>query len=166
MKLSAHGITAVVPRGWDARIFRRAESEIMSPSEPTVAGDPVPRSGVVMPVLHLANFPLPDGRGDYGSGAVGTMRSGNVFVSMVEFGAESVGQPLFAREGMPRLRVGEVSASVMQRPIQGMGGAQRFFTVAGRAFCCYAVVGSLSRRSSLVPLVNGALSAVTVDPAA
>lgn len=165
MRLAAHGLVVDVPRGWDARIFRRSESDVAGPNEPSIGVERVPQSGVVMPVLHLANFPLPDGRGDYGSGAVNTMRGSHVFLALVEFGADSVDTPLFAATGVPRFRAGEVSASVMQRPISGMGGAQRFFTVAGRAFCAYAVVGSLTRRAVLLPLLNDALSSVSVAPA-
>lgn len=162
MKLSAHGLTVDVPRGWDARIFQRAESDVMSPSSPDTDSPTVPQSGVTTPVLHLANFPLPDNRGDYGSGAVGLMRSTNVFLALVEFGSESLGTPLFAAAGLPRLRATELSETIMQRPIPGMGGAQRFFTVAGRPFCSYAVVGSLVRRSSSVALLNGALARIDV----
>lgn len=162
MNLSAHGITVAVPRGWDARIFRREESVVAAPH---ALDDPVPQSGITTPVLHLANFALPDNRGDYGSGAVDRMRADHVFLAMVEFGPESVGTPLFAASGMPRLRTAEISPSSMQRPMAPLAGAQRFFTVAGRPFCCYAVVGSATRRSSLVRVLNEGLAAVSVAPA-
>jgi hypothetical protein len=162
VRLSAHGISAAVPRGWDGRIVLRAESEVAA--APGIGSTGVPRSGWTAPVLHLASFPLPEGRGDYGSGAVDHMRGGDVFVAMVEFGAGSVGTALFARVGLPRFRGAELSTASMQRPIAGMGGAQQFRTVSGRAFCCYAVVGSLARRSALAGMVNDALAGVTVDP--
>lgn len=165
MILRAHGITVDVPRGWDGRIFRRDESDVMSPASPDTDAASVPRSGLTTPVVHLANFALPEGRGDYGSGAVSRMRSADVFVALVEFGPESFGAPLFARTGMPRFRASELAEQSMQRPVVGMGGAQRFFTVAGRPFCAYAVVGSLLRRSGSVALINGALARVTVDEA-
>jgi len=163
--LRAHGLSVAVPRGWDARIFRRDESDVMSPAAPETGAANVPRSGVTTPVVHLASFALPEGRGDYGSGAVGLMRAHDVFVALVEFGPESVGTPLFAPAGRPRFRAGELSETIMQRPIAGMAGAQRFFTLEGRAFCCYAVVGSSARRSSLVGVVNDALAGITVDRA-
>jgi hypothetical protein len=137
----------------------------MSPSAPGTAAATVPTSGVTTPVLHLASFGLPEGRGDYGSGAVNLMTSRDVFLALVEFGPDSVGTPLFAPSGVPRLRASELLESVMQRPVPGMAGAQRFFTVSGRAFCSYAVVGSVARRSTLVGLLNGALSGITVAPA-
>jgi hypothetical protein len=161
VRLSAHGISAAVPRGWDARIFRRAESEVAA--APGLGAVGVPRSGWTAPVLHLASFPLPDGRGDYGSGAIDHMGGGDVFVALVEFGRESVGTPLFLRAGLPRFRGADLSTASMQRPVTGMGGGQQFRTVSGRAFCCYAVVGSLARRSALAGLVNDALAGVVVE---
>ena len=170
MILRAHGLSVVVPRGWDGRIFRRDESAVTSPaglgsgSESGVASVGVPQSGRTMPVMHLANFALPENRGDYGSGAVNLMRPRDVFVAMLEFGPESVGTPLFAPAGLPALRADDLTSETMQHPVATMGGAQRFFTVSGRAFCTYAVVGSLARRSSLVAMLNDALSGVTVGP--
>jgi hypothetical protein len=162
VKLRAHGITAVVPRGWDGRIFRRAESEVVA--APGVGSSGVPQSGWTAPVLHLGSFGLPDDRGDYGSGAVNRMRSDDVFLALVEFGPESVGTAMFARTGLPRLRARDVTAATMQRPIPNMGGVQHFRTVSGRAFCCYAVVGSLARRSTLVERLISALAGVTISP--
>jgi hypothetical protein len=164
MILRGHGFTVTVPRGWDARIFQRTESEVMSPAAPGTGASLVPRSGITTPVVHLASFALPEGRGDYGSGAVNLMRSRDVFLALVEFGPESVGTPLFAPSGAPRFRAGELSEAVMQRPIAGLAGAQRFCTIAGRPFCAYAVVGSVARRSSLVAEVNRAVGAVAVEP--
>lgn len=163
MILGAHGISVDVPRGWDARIFRRVESDVSAPAAPDSDAVAVPLSGLTTPVLHLASFALPEGRGDYGSGAVGRMRSSDVFVALVEFGPESAGTALFGSAGMPRFRSADVSESIMQRPVAGMAGAQRFFTAAGRPFCAYAVVGSFTRRSSLVSVINGALERVTIS---
>ncbi|MFN8049941.1 MAG: hypothetical protein U0Q22_00705 [Acidimicrobiales bacterium] len=164
MKLSAHGVTVTVPRGWDARIFRRSESDAAAPATDQDLDGPVPQSGITAPVLHVANFPLPEGRGDYGSGAVGLMRSDHVFLALVEFGPESVGTPLFAATGIPKLRVSEISSTTLQRPQGTLGGAQRFFTASNRAFCCYAVVGSVKRRAALVPALNRVLAGVTIAP--
>jgi hypothetical protein len=162
VRLSAHGIALAVPRGWDARIFRRDESAVAA--APGIGAAGVPRSGRTAPVLHLASFPLPEGRGDYGSGAIDRMAGDDVFVALVEFGPESVGTPLFARSGLPRFRGADLTTASMQRPVSGMAGGQQFRTVAGRAFCCYAVVGSLARRSALAGVVNDALAGVAVAP--
>lgn len=165
MRLSAHGITVDVPRGWDARILRRPESDVAGPAAPGTDAPVVPTSGFTAPILHLANFALPEARGDYGSGAVGSMRGDDVFLAVVEFGPESVGTPLFATSGWPRLRARDLSEAAMQRPVAGLAGVQRFVTVGGRAFCCYAVVGSVLRRSTSVGLVNAAFARIDIAPA-
>lgn len=162
MKLTAHGLSVTVPRGWDARIVRRAEAAVAAPHAGLPGESVVPQSGFVAPVLHLANFALPEGRGDYGSGAVERMRSGHVFAALVEFGHESVGTALFSKSAFPTIRASEISSSTMQRPIAGLGGAQRFFTNAGRPFCLYVVVGSVQRRTALVGLINQATKSIVI----
>jgi len=157
-RLTAHGLSIAVPPGWDARIFLRGTSER------TVPGSDVPMSGVVMPVLHLADFPLPEIRGDYGSGAVQAMGRDDVFVALVEFGPESAGTPMFSRRGVPRLRTSELGAQAMQRPQAGMAGVQRFFTEAGRPCCLYAVIGSSARRPVLVGRINDVLGGLRISP--
>jgi hypothetical protein len=87
------------------------------------------------------------------------MGPSNVFFALVEFGAESVGQPMF-REGRPRVRASAFHPQAMQRPVPGASGMQRFFTDSGRAFCLYAVVGSHTRRSTLAPRVERAFGTV------
>ena len=154
-RLAAHGLSVELARGWDARIFMRAESDATAP-----ASD-VPMSGWTMPVLHVADFSLPEQRGDYGSGAVQTMGPGNVFVALVEFGTESVGQPMF-RIGRPRVRASAFHPQAMQRPVPGAAGMQRFFTEAGRAFCLYAVIGSHARRTALAARLGTAVARIDI----
>lgn len=156
-RLRGHGLSIEVPRGWDARIFLRAESEATAPASN------VPMSGWTAPVLHLADFTLPEHRGDYGSGAVQTMGPTGVFLAVVEFGAESVGQPMFVA-GRPRVRASAFHPHAMQRPVPGASGMQRFFTESGRAFCLYAVVGSHARRSTLAQRLDAAVTGLSIDP--
>ena len=94
------------PPGWEGRISKRGQPSVAAAR---VAGAPA-AEGVgpegtpaerPQPIAHLANFPLPEDRGDFGSGAVDVMGSGDVLVVLFEYGPESVGQPLFSREGMP-----------------------------------------------------------------
>ena len=124
----------------------------------------VPMSGHVAPVLHLADIALPEGRGDYGSGAVQRLGPANVFAALVEFGSESVGTAMFSGRGWPRLRARDLHAQAMQRPIDRMAGVQQFFVVEGRAFCLYCVVGSSVRRGVLVDRLNAALAGVRIEP--
>ncbi|CAN5487118.1 hypothetical protein BH20ACT2_BH20ACT2_07140 [soil metagenome] len=156
LRLSAHGITADLPDGWDGRITRR-----LDPSPATKGAFPAERE---YPLAHLGNFALPEQRGDFGSGAVDLMDGGNVFISLFEHGPESVGTALFARQGMPRrLRPSLFSAARLQRTLRGQAGAQFFFTDQGRAFCLYVVLGAQRRAEALVPIVNRTLEVTRID---
>ena len=141
-RISGSGIAVDVPSGWDGRIYTRGR------------GDEA--------VLHLASFALPTGVGDYGGGAVEQMTNRDLLVVLMEHGASSVGTPLFASAGMPRLTIDDVSTTCLQRLIEGQGGAQRFFTVGNRAFCLYVVFGSYARRVRTLPMVNNILKSVTI----
>ncbi len=175
--LAAYGIGVELPRGWDGRIYRRSvgppvgqesrapasASGVESSAETSIQA--VGLEGTANPVAHLANFALPEGRGDYGSGAVERMRPSDVLVCILEFDPEAAATALFSRRGVPRFRVGDFSPSTMQRTIVGMSGAQAFFSEGGRAFCAYVVIGSHGARASLVPEVNRLLAGLTIEPA-
>lgn len=168
MQLSSQGITIALPTGWEGRIIKRSEPRI-------AAGDPVgPGSAAALrgvdlrertyPITHLGNFALPAERGDFGSGAVDLMGPANLFISLVEFGPESVGQPLFSRNGIPtRLRLSQFNPNGLQRAIPGQAGHQTFFTAAGRAFCVYVVLGSHANGNALVPMANEVLAATAIE---
>ena len=169
MRLSAHGITTDLPAGWEGRITRRRrQAPAATTSGPATAASRADAIGspdeVPEPVVHLANFALPEDRGDFGSGAVDLMQSGDVFVSLFEYGPESVGQALFASEGIPTLRPRMFAASALQKTISGQAGCQRFFTHNGRAFCLYVVLGKQAEAATLVPTTNGVLRATRIDP--
>ncbi len=145
-----HGLEVDVPQGWDGEIYRRSEL-------------PDPQGGTSLPVVHLANFPLPAERGDFGSGAVERMRPDNVFISLAEFGPESVGTALFAHQGMPLVQAADFDPNQMQRPLQGQSGSQYFFTMNGRPFVLYVALGSHARRHELVPEVNHLLARFQIE---
>lgn len=153
MRVSAHGLDVDVPRGWDGEIYKRPGGirALRDRSEQTHA------------VLHLGNFPLPPSRGDYGSGAVEVMRADAVFISLFEFGAESVGKALFSAGGVPNVTADDFATHTLQRPMRGQSGAQFFFNHRGRAFCLYVVLGSHARRHELVPEVNQILGSLSVS---
>ncbi|HWE69450.1 MAG TPA: hypothetical protein VG205_03755 [Acidimicrobiales bacterium] len=147
--LQAHGIEARLPSGFEGRIFIR----------PRVADE------ITYPVAHFASFPLPNGVGDFGSGAVTTMGPNDIFAVLFEYGPESVGTALFSRQGMPRsLGVNDFRPNLLRRGIGGQSGTQWFFTESQRPFTFYAVLGSHVRRSALVPQVNALLSNLAVSP--
>lgn len=95
-------------------------------------------------------------------GADHEMTNTDLLVVLMEHGAQSVGTALFATQGIPRLTIDDVSATRLQRLIEGQGGAQRFFTVNGRAFCLYVVFGSFARRGRTIPVVNNVLKTISV----
>jgi len=147
--IGAHGITARLPAGFEGRIFVRPASV-----------------GVTYPVGQFATFPIPDDIGDFGSGAVSVMGPSDVFATLFEYGPESVGTALFAQQGRPAaLAESDFSPMTLRRGIPGQSGTQWFFTESGRPFSFYAVLGSHSLRSALVPHVNTLLSSLTLSPA-
>jgi len=147
--LRAHGIEAPLPGGFEGRIFVRAK---IGREEP-------------YPVAQFANFALPDQVADFGGGAVTLMGVQDIFVVLFEYGPESVGRRLFARQGMPRSLTGEdFRPTVLRRGLTGQSGTQWFFTEAGRPFTLYAVLGSHARRNALVPEVNALIGDLTVTP--
>lgn len=156
-RLSGVGIDADLPNGWEGRIYRRDPGE--------VAGSVGMTAGATShAILHAANFPLPVERGDYGSGAVEIMSGGDVFVVLFEHGPAGADSALFTGSGLPgRLSIDDFSLNALQRAIPGQAGKQVFFTVEGRAFCLYVVLGSYDER--LVEVVNAFLRGLRVGRA-
>src|SRR3954468_7939953 len=138
-RLVAHGVAVDVPRGWEGRIIRRAS---LNPVEQSRA------------VVHVASFPLPEERGDFGVGVTELMRSGDVFVTLFEYGPESLGQPLFAEQGIPRLTRDLFASKRLQRTLPGQVGCQLFFTAERRPFCLYVVVAGRAHLNRLLAQVN------------
>jgi hypothetical protein len=145
--LTAHGLAIGLPGGWEGRIQRRAAT---AATEQTHA------------VVHLANFALPEERDDFGGGVTPSMRSADVLMVLFEYGPESVGRPLFAAQGVPRIAADMFGSKRLQRPLPGQLGCQRFFTVNGRPFCLYVVAGSRAHLPRIIAEVNAVLAAVDV----
>ena len=141
-RLAAHGVAVDVPRGWEGRIIRRSA---LNPTERSRA------------VVHVASFPLPEERGDFGVGVTELMRSGDAFVSLFEYGPESVGQPLFAAQGVPHLTPDLFSPRRLQRTLAGQVGCQLFFTASNRPFCLYVVIAGRVHVRPLVDELNAML---------
>jgi hypothetical protein len=163
-ELRAHDVRATLPAGWDGRITVRRDG---AEEALRAAGGPVVFTAVPRPVVHLANFALPEARADFGNGAVELMGDQDVLVVLFEYEPESVSRPMFAVHGMPRrLAASQFDPSMLRRGIPGQTGYQSFFQESGRAFCLYVVLGSAARRSRLVRLVNPVLAGVQIDPRA
>lgn len=146
MRMAAFGMAVQLPAAWDGRMYRRAADD----GEETY------------PVLHAATFPLPGDRGDYGSGAVDVMGRDDVFVALREFDPASARTPLFANDGMPRLRPQDFSPQMLQRPMHGQSGCQRFFRLGRRPFCLYVVLGNHARRVPLVRRANELIAGLEI----
>lgn len=170
MKLESSGIAVDLPRGWDGAIFTGgADGGSAALRQQQTGGRLVdPGSGTTTPghaVLHAASFPLPAQRGDYGSGAVDRMVGEDMFLALLEFHPDSARTPLFAQRGMPDdLGAQSYRTDQLQRTLPGQAGVQRFFSVDGRAFCLYVVLGAFSRRAALAPRVGQVLAATTIGP--
>lgn len=159
--VQGHGLRVLLPARWEARLFlrERPDTLAMPGAHPAAYGweDESPN-----PVLHLANFALPPGRGDFGTGAVETMTPENAFVSLVEYDAEEAGRPLFEHRGVPRPSVREFASNQLQRRLPGQLGSQTFFTHNGRPFCLYVVLGSRRHAGALVADVHAVLDNLEV----
>jgi hypothetical protein len=146
--IQAHGIAADLPSGFEGRIFVRAVT-----------------TGTAYTVAQFATFPLPDDVGDFGGGAVNLMGPGDVYATLFEYGPESLGKALFARQGLPSsFGPNDFSPMTLRRGLGGQSGTQRFFTESDRPFSFYAVLGSHVLRNSLVPKVNALLSSIALSP--
>jgi len=138
VRVAAHGLSVDAPSAWEVAIYRR-------PAQP---------GETTFPVLHAATVALPAERGDYGSGLVELLGPSDVFVSLLDFGPGDAGSRLFASQAVPTLAPDMYRPKALQRVIAGQAGVQRFFTVAGRAFCLYSVVGSYAGRPVLCAGAN------------
>jgi len=141
-RIAAHGLAVTLQRGWEGRILRRPA---------TTEGEETHT------VVHLATFPMPEARGDFGAGVTELMRSPDVFVVLFEYGPDAVGAPLFAAQGVPRLDASMFTSKRLQRALPGQLGCQLFFTEAGRAFCLYVVAGSRAYLPRIITQVNAVL---------
>ena len=149
MALSAHGIGAQLPAGFEGRIFVRAS-----------VGEEISR-----PVAQFATFTIPQGIGDFGGNTETSLGPSDIFAVLFEYGPESVGRALFAAQGVPSgLTTMDFLPYVMRPGVGGSLGIQRFFTVSGRPFMFYARLGSLQQQAALVQQVNQLLANLVIQP--
>lgn len=150
-RLERAGISVELPSGWEGAITGGGFQQLAQGSkQPTL--------------LHLASFPLPAERGSFGSGAVELMSTRDILMVLFEYGPESADTPLFSSQGVPRSLDPQLfDRDALQRGIQGQSGLQQFFTVNGRAFCLYVVLGSHIDRAELVPRINEVLATLEIS---
>jgi hypothetical protein len=144
-----YGLAADVPAGWHVAVTRRPGASPSTLAERRVAADAA-LEDVTRPVLHACTRPLPDARGDFGSGVVDLLGPDDVFVALVDYGPEAADVGLFANQGMPRLAPSQFGPNRLQRPLPGLSASQHFFSEGGRAFCLFTVLGSHARRMASV----------------
>jgi hypothetical protein len=123
LTIAGHGISIELPAGWEGLIYRRKDAH---------------------PILHAGSFALPQGDGDFGTGAIDAMGPGDVFVALLEYDGELSGFGLFGTQGIPiPVKTGELSPRAFPRIVRGRVAVQKFFTEQDRAFCLYLVASAL-----------------------
>jgi hypothetical protein len=148
-RIAQLGLSVGLPAGWDGGIYRR----------PALPGE------TTHPVLHASTVPLPPSRGDFGGGAVEQLGVNDVFIALLEYDPASAGQALYrATGGVPGVTPDLFSPVALQRLIAPQAGCQQFFTVGGRAFCLYVVIGNFANRYRLSALANSVLSGLQIQP--
>jgi hypothetical protein len=149
LALDHGGVRLALPPGWEVR------ARVQPAAVPGLRGTLL---------LHAATIPLPDERGDFGSGVVEHLGPDDLFLSLFEYGAADAGQVLFSAQDLPVPRPGDFSRAALQRTQLDHSGAQWFFTAAGRPFCLHVVLGSHSRRAAGAARVSALLFRTTVLP--
>lgn len=147
-EIEREGIRCEVPTGWDCRIGKHFEDDEGSRS---------------FLFLHATTRPLTGLRADYGGGVVETLGTKDVFVALIEFGPGEAGSALFkVVDELPTLEVSQFHRNQLQRRIRGQAGVQHFFTLNGRPFCLYVVLGSIANAPALVDDANSFLTGLAV----
>lgn len=157
------GLRASVPDNWALAITRHAEPAVL----PSAVGDsaPAPNEDRAHPIVHASTRPLPAGMADFGAGLLETFGPDDILVTLVEYGDGVADVGLFARQGVPRLAPAQFSPARLQRYLPGLSASQHFFSVGGRAFCLYTVIGSHARRMATVPRADAVARTVRVADA-
>ncbi|WP_370327168.1 hypothetical protein [Euzebya sp.] len=160
MRIDAHGFRVDLPAPWEGAV-RLGEASRTAHERAAFQG----RVLQTPPVLHLSTTQMPSLRGDFGSGAVDLLGTEDVFVAVLEYGADSVGTPLFDTGPLPRsLDHRAFAGNGLQRAIPGQAGWQHFCTENGRALCLYVVLGSRHNARRLVRTADDVLSRLEIAP--
>jgi hypothetical protein len=146
--LSAYGIRADLPAGFEGRIYRHSATD----------GDDA------YAVAQFATFALPADAGDFGAGAVQHLTSRDIFAVLLEYGPESADRRLFAGNARPRaLEPRDFARHGTRSGHAHHSGGQWFFVEAGRPFTLHVVLGSHVARRLLIPRVNALLAGLTIE---
>jgi hypothetical protein len=148
-RLTGHGISLRLPRGWEGTIFV----------------PDLPPPAINLPVLHASDQGISMRRSTFApelaarAGATGTL------VVLVEFDPGLANEGLYATSGLPLpIRRTDLHPHALQIPDPLQEGRQWFLSIRDRAFCLYVVVGIGPGTHDRVALVNEALGTLRIDP--
>lgn len=119
-EISRQGVTVEVESGWEAELMDHPGKRV---------------------VLHMSNRPLPRDRSDFGGESIGNLRGDDIFISILEYEPSDAGRGIFKRNGIPAFVPADFDPYNLHRFVLGQTGAQKFFSINGRSFCCYVVIG-------------------------
>lgn len=139
--ISRSGISVLVPPGWEAEMFDYSDRI----------------------VLHLSDAPLFPGRSDFGGRALRRLRSNAIFIAVLEYDSSDSKRGLFGRVGRPAFVPSDFAPNRLHHQVSGQSAAQKFFTVGGRTFCCYAVIARETPSIDEVARVNQAVRGLSVN---
>lgn len=140
------GVSAVVPDGWDARIYQ------------------TPFAGAV---FQASNVPLSADYSDFGDPEwYPSLVGGGVFITVVEQDPAFAGQGIYAQPfgSVASLKLTDASPSAVIRSVPGLAGLQSSFSASGRAFMLYIVVSTqIQLQGALNAAVGGILGQLQFD---
>jgi hypothetical protein len=172
--LQGNGLLLDLPPAWSGRLFTHIGDED-SDNRPTV---------------HMASFALPTDDADFGGGVISAMSGANDFVSLIEYTpdcyvpddiyVETVTEDSAASlldsfldpsvsgfdNGLPTLAAADFGPEAVYGETAPVNATalQTAFSLAGRPFYLYTVVGDVSHLSSSVATVNSILQTLVVSP--
>jgi hypothetical protein len=135
-RITTHGVSIEVPRGWDGRIASRTW----------------PLAGAVL--VQLASFELPKGDDPAGSRARSAMGRDDVFVELAE-GVREADVPV------PR---GRIDPNERLWSFGRYFFVDRFFVERGRAFSLHITFRERRPAVTLIPTINEALATLEIKP--
>jgi hypothetical protein len=173
VSLQGNGLLIDLPAGWSGRVF------IPGLADPD--GESANR-----PAMHLASFPVPVDDASYGSGVVSSLTATQSFIALVEYTPDvftpdnvaspdeiladpsSYFDPTVAAfgNGLPTLVASDFSSDYMHGDSDLLAPTawQTFFSLAGRPFGLFVVVGDQANLSGAVATGNTILQTLVVSP--
>ena len=113
--------------------------------------------------LHMAFGGLPNNRSDFGGHAMQSLSPGRAFIAFLEYDQKDANTGLYKHQGLPSFVPSDFSPDRLQRYTPGQSGAQRFFSVSNRAFCCYVVLSREHATTTDIGRINQAIAGVQVE---